>query len=193
MLFTVDFKLSCPFIYSTHKLDIPFLPQPQPPPCTASSSRGLGPYAPEGSGKLWKWSRRSKPVLLTLIRTSEVRYPRSISEVNSNWVSSSLLRKSNWLLTHAYQVGALTFEITDNFGSNDVLPCGAYGPQSINSPNLHTATDPKPSHPPPDLLSLSPLHMLIPSAVQPSLSSACFPPSLILSTPSTPLVTHKPL
>ena len=32
--------------------------------------------------------------------------------------------------THAHEVGALTFEVTDNFGSNDVLPCGAYGPWS---------------------------------------------------------------
>ena len=61
---------------------------------------------------------------------SEVRYSRSISEVNSNRVTSSLLRKWTRLPTHACEVGALTFEVTDNFGSNGVLPCGAYGPRS---------------------------------------------------------------
>ena len=55
-------------------------------------------------------------------------YSRSTGEVNSNRVTSSLLRKWTWLPTHAYEVRALTFEVTDNFGSNDVLPCRAYGP-----------------------------------------------------------------
>ena len=88
-----------------------------------------GPYAPQGSGKLRKWSRRSKSVLQTMIRTSKVRYSRSIGEVNSNRVTSSLLRKRTRLPTHAHEVRALTFEVTDNFGSNVVLPCGAYGPR----------------------------------------------------------------
>ena len=57
-------------------------------------------------------------------------YSWSIGEVNSNRVTSSLLRKWTRLPTHPYQVGALTFEVTDNFGSNGVLPCGAYGPWS---------------------------------------------------------------
>ena len=91
---------------------------------------GQGPYAPQGSRKLRKWSRRSKSVLQPLIRTSEVHYSRSISEVNSNRVTSSLLRKWTRLPTHVCEVRALTFEVTDNFGSNDVLPCGAYGPRS---------------------------------------------------------------
>ena len=43
-------------------------------------------------------------------------------------VTSSLLRKRTRLLTHGHEVRALTFEVTDNFGSNGVLPCGAYGP-----------------------------------------------------------------
>ena len=29
--------------------------------------------------------------------------------------------------TYAYEVRVLTFEVSDNFGSNDVRPCGAYG------------------------------------------------------------------
>ena len=57
-------------------------------------------------------------------------YSRSTGEVNSNRVTSSLLRKRTRLLTHAHEVRALTFEVTDNFGSNVVLPCGAYGPRS---------------------------------------------------------------
>ena len=59
-------------------------------------------------------------------------YSRSTGEVNSNRVTSSLLRKWTRLPTHAYEVGALTFEVTDNFGSNVVLPCGAYGPRREN-------------------------------------------------------------
>ena len=55
-------------------------------------------------------------------------YSRSTGEVNSNRVTSSLLRKRTRLPTHAHEVRALTFEVTDNFGSNDALPCGAYGP-----------------------------------------------------------------
>ena len=55
-------------------------------------------------------------------------YSRSTGEVNSNIVSSSLLQKWTRLPTHACEVGALTFEVTDNFGSNGILPCGAYGP-----------------------------------------------------------------
>ena len=58
-------------------------------------------------------------------------HSRSTGEVNSNRVTSSLLRKRTQLPTHAHEVGALTFEVTDNFGSNDVLPCGAYGPRSV--------------------------------------------------------------
>ena len=58
-------------------------------------------------------------------------YSRSTGEVNSNRVTSSLLRKRTRLPTHAHEVGALTFEVTDNFGSNVVLPCGAYGPWCI--------------------------------------------------------------
>ena len=91
----------------------------------------LGPYAPQGSRKLPKWSRCSKSVLQTLIRTSEVRYSRSIGELNSIRVTSSLLRKWIRLQTHACEVRALTFEVTDNFGSNGVLPCGAYGPWAL--------------------------------------------------------------
>ena len=53
-------------------------------------------------------------------------YSRSTGEVNSDRVTTSLLRKRTRLPTHAHEVGALTFEVTDNFGSNDVLPCGAY-------------------------------------------------------------------
>ena len=87
-----------------------------------------GPYAPQGSQKLPKWSRCSKSVLQTLIRTSEVYYSRSIGEVSSNRVTSSLLRKWTRLPTHACKVGALTFKVTDNYGSNGVVPCGAYGP-----------------------------------------------------------------
>ena len=55
-------------------------------------------------------------------------YSRSTGEVNSNTVTSSLLQKRTRLPTHAHEVRALTFQVTDNFGSNDVLPCGAYGP-----------------------------------------------------------------
>ena len=68
-----------------------------------------------------------------MIRTSEVRYSRSIGEVNSNRVTSSILRKRSRLPTHACEVGALTFEVTDNFGSNGVLPCGAYGPREVSA------------------------------------------------------------
>ena len=68
----------------------------------------VGPYAPQGSRKLLKWSRCSKSVLQTLIFTSEVRYSRSIGEVKSNRVTSSLLRKWTRLPTHACEVGALT-------------------------------------------------------------------------------------
>ena len=91
-----------------------------------------GPYAPQGSRKLPKWSRCSKSVPQTLIRTSEIRYSRSIGEVNSKRVTSSLLRKWTRLTTHACEVEALTFEVTDNFGSNGVLPCGAYGPSFVS-------------------------------------------------------------
>ena len=35
------------------------------------------------------------------------------------------------LPTYAYEVRALTFEVSDNFGSNDVRPCGAYGPRIV--------------------------------------------------------------
>ena len=35
---------------------------------------------------------------------------------------------SDRLPTDAYEVGALSFEVTDNYGSNGVRPCGAYGP-----------------------------------------------------------------
>ena len=91
--------------------------------------RTQGPYAPQGSRKLPKWSWCSKSVPQTLIRTSEIRYSQSIGEVNSNRVTSSLLQKWTRLPTHACEVGALTFEVTDNFGSNDLLPCGAYGPR----------------------------------------------------------------
>ena len=100
----------------------------------------LGPYAPQGSRKLRKRSRRWKPVLPTLIRTFQVRYSRSIGEVNSNRVTSSLLRKCTRLPTHAYEVRALTFEVTDNFGSNDLLPCGAYGPWSLWTPLYQQTT-----------------------------------------------------
>ena len=55
-------------------------------------------------------------------------YSRSTDEVSSNKVTSSLLRKWTRLPTDAYEVGALTLEVTDNYGSNGVLPCGAYGP-----------------------------------------------------------------
>ena len=72
--------------------------------------------------------------ITTLIRTSEIRYSRSIGEANSNRVTSSLLRKRTRLPTHACEVGALTFEVTDNFGSNGVLPCGAYGPWWLRRP-----------------------------------------------------------
>ena len=57
----------------------------------------------------------------------------STGKVNSNRFTSSLLRKWTWLPTHAYEVQALTFELTDNFESNDVLPCGAYGPPCLNT------------------------------------------------------------
>ena len=56
-------------------------------------------------------------------------HSRSTGELNSNRVTSSLLRKRTRLPTHAHEVRALTFEVTDNFGSNDVLPCGACGPR----------------------------------------------------------------
>ena len=55
-------------------------------------------------------------------------YSRSTGEVNSNRATSSLLRKWTRLPTDAFEVRALTLEVTDNYGSNDVLPCGAYGP-----------------------------------------------------------------
>ena len=58
-------------------------------------------------------------------------YSQSTGEVNSNKITSSLLQKRTRLPTHAHEVGALTFEVTDNFGSNDVLPCGAYGPRRL--------------------------------------------------------------
>ena len=94
--------------------------------------KGLGPYAPQGSRKLRKWSRRSKSVLQSFWIQWNFRrpctYSRSTGEVNSNRVTSSLLRKWTWLPTHAYEVGALTLEVTDNYGSNDVLPCDAYRP-----------------------------------------------------------------
>ena len=61
-------------------------------------------------------------------------YSRSTGEVNSNRVTSSLLRKRTRLPTHAHEVRALTFEVTDNFGSNVVLRCGAYGPWPVLSP-----------------------------------------------------------
>ena len=57
-------------------------------------------------------------------------YSWSTGEVNSNRVTSSLLRKRTRLPTHAHEVRAFTFDVTDNFGSNVVLPCGAYGPWS---------------------------------------------------------------
>ena len=56
-------------------------------------------------------------------------YSRSTGEVHSNRVSPSLPRKWTPLPTHVYEVRALTFEVTDNFGSKDVLPCAAYGPR----------------------------------------------------------------
>ena len=59
-------------------------------------------------------------------------YSRSTGEVNSNRVTSSLLRKRTRLPIHTHEVRALTFEVTDNFGSSVVLPCGAYGPKSGN-------------------------------------------------------------
>ena len=59
-------------------------------------------------------------------------YSQSTGEVNSNRVTSSLLRKRTRLPTHAHKVGALTFEVTDNFGSNVVLRCGAYGPRLLS-------------------------------------------------------------
>ena len=62
-------------------------------------------------------------------------YSRSIGEVNSNRATSSLLRKRTRLPTHAHEVRALTFEVTDNFGSNVVLPCGAYGPRTLSNNN----------------------------------------------------------
>ena len=58
-------------------------------------------------------------------------HSRSTGEVNSNRITSSLLRKRTRLPTHAHEVRAFTFEVTDNFGSNDLLPCGAYGPSSF--------------------------------------------------------------
>ena len=68
-------------------------------------------------------------------------YSRSTGEVNSNRVTSALLRKRTRLPTHAHEVGALTFEVTDNFGSNVVLPCGAYGPCSDKCTCCHTETE----------------------------------------------------
>ena len=56
-------------------------------------------------------------------------YSRSTGEENSSRVLSSLLRKCTRLPNYAYEVRALTFEVSDNFGSNDVRPCGAYGPR----------------------------------------------------------------
>ena len=106
----------------------------------ATAGPNQGPYAPQGSRKLPKWSRCSKSVLPTLILTSEVRYSRSIGEVNSNRVTSSLLRKWTRLPTHACEVRALTFEVTDNFGSNDALPCGAYGPSWKKKKRYHSGT-----------------------------------------------------
>ena len=55
-------------------------------------------------------------------------YSRSTGEVNSNRVASSLLRKRTRLPTHAHEVRSLTFEVTDNFESDVVLPRGAFGP-----------------------------------------------------------------
>ena len=55
-------------------------------------------------------------------------YSQLTGEVNSSRVMSSLLRKWTQLPTHPYEVQALTLEVTDNFGSNGVLPWGAYGP-----------------------------------------------------------------
>ena len=116
--------------YSTRRawliLQLIFIPEDLSPICHWGTHLGL--YAPQGSRKLRKWSRRSKSVLQPLIRTSKVRYSRSIREVNSSRVTSSLLRKWTRLPTHAYEIGALTFEVTDNYGSNGVRPCGAYGP-----------------------------------------------------------------
>ena len=68
-------------------------------------------------------------------------YSGSIGEVNSNRVTSSLRRKRTRLPTHAHEVRALTFEVTDNFGSNIVLPCGAYGPRSTISCRLSSFHD----------------------------------------------------
>ena len=65
-------------------------------------------------------------------------YSRSTGEVNSNSVTSSLLRKQTQLPTHAHEVRVLTFEVTDNFGSNVVLPCGAYGPRWLS---IHQSDD----------------------------------------------------
>ena len=65
-------------------------------------------------------------------------YSRSTGEVNSNRVTSSLRRKWTRLPTHAHEVRPLTFEVTDNFGSNDTLPCGAYGPRPVSIlPSFH--------------------------------------------------------
>ena len=78
-------------------------------------------------------------------------YSRSTGEVNSNRVTSSLLWKWTRLPTHAHEVGALTFEVTDNFGSNVVLPCGAYGPwpcQKSEGMNGQTDWQTQPTSPP---------------------------------------------
>ena len=69
---------------------------------------------------------------------------RSIGEVNSNRVTSSLLRKWTRLPTHACEVGALTFEVTDNFGSNGALPCGAYRPRRRSSSSSSSPPSPLP-------------------------------------------------
>ena len=69
-------------------------------------------------------------------------YSRSTGEVNSNRVTSSLLQKRTRLPTHAHEVRVLTFEVTDNFGSNDVLPCGSYGHRTLRvNGGLHPAVD----------------------------------------------------
>ena len=53
-------------------------------------------------------------------------HSRSTGEVNYVLATS----KTNQTSDPCTRVRALTFEVTDNFGSNDLLPCGAYGPQS---------------------------------------------------------------
>ena len=86
-------------------------------------------------------------------------YSRSTGEVNSNRIMSSLLRKWTRLPTHAHEVRALTFKVTDNFGSNDVLPCGAYGPWSLPAVGKQASIFPHPwllrrTPPPPAMLIL---------------------------------------